>query len=261
MLKRKYYIYVAFRPWDGSPCYVGKGQRDRWRVHLRKSHNSHLQRIIAKAGGEIPIVIIRSNLTEPEAFEIEIALIAAIGRGKNGPLVNQTDGGEGVSGRKVSAKTIRALIARSKGNKYGIGHRGAVHSLEFRAASSARVKLNPPFLGRKHSDETKQVMRLAKLNKKRDPLAVEKTTLKNKGRKRTQEICQAISTRRRGVKLSDAHCQSISIALTGRQLSADHRRNISVGHAIKRWKRECPVFPSAFAQWGDGASAGLLSCV
>ena len=109
-MERGYYVYIAFRPWNGRPCYVGKGNGRRWRVHLWRSHNIRLRRIITKAGGDIPIVAIRTNLTEAEAYEIEKAFIAAIGRGDRGPLVNMTDGGEGTSGHKQTDKTIERRV-------------------------------------------------------------------------------------------------------------------------------------------------------
>ena len=103
-----FYVYIAFRL-DGSPCYVGKGKGKRYLSHLRRSHNPWLRRIVAKAGGAIPIVVIRSGLSEPEAFEIEVALIRAIGRKGSGPLVNMTDGGEGVAGRDRSIRGFEGL--------------------------------------------------------------------------------------------------------------------------------------------------------
>lgn len=103
--KTIFYVYVLFRPWDGSPFYVGKGKGRRWLDHKHGRRNRHLVNIFNKATSlnlDIPKVKVRQNLTETEAFEIEKALIAAIGRKKNGgPLVNGTDGGEGTAGHVV----------------------------------------------------------------------------------------------------------------------------------------------------------------
>ena len=76
-IEKRYYIYGLFRP-TGIVCYIGKGKGSRFRAHFRRTHNLHLRAIIAQAGGELPVVIIRSDLTETEAFEIERALITAI---------------------------------------------------------------------------------------------------------------------------------------------------------------------------------------
>jgi hypothetical protein len=103
-MEQCYYVYVIFRP-NGEPCYVGKGKRFRWTQHAKGSHNLHLRRIYEAANGDLPIVKVRENLTDAEACKVEIALILAIGRGKNGPLVNFTDGGNGVSGHIQSEET------------------------------------------------------------------------------------------------------------------------------------------------------------
>lgn len=100
----EFYVYVLFRPWDGSPFYVGKGKAERWLDHERKSTkhtNKHLAFVVEKArrlGLEIPKIKVRDSLAEKDAFEIERALISAMGRRPIGPLVNYTEGGEGTSG-------------------------------------------------------------------------------------------------------------------------------------------------------------------
>lgn len=114
----QFYVYIIFRP-DGRPCYVGKGHGDRW-TRTRGLGNPHLARIITKAGDDLPRVKIRDGLTEAEAFEIERALIKAIGREKDGgPLVNLTDGGEGLfnPAPEVRAKKSAALKGRKFSRK------------------------------------------------------------------------------------------------------------------------------------------------
>jgi hypothetical protein len=151
-----FYVYVIFRP-DGSPCYVGKGKGNRWR-RLRRRRNPRLERIIAKGARELPIIKIREGLTEAQAFEVEVALIAAIGRGKNGPLVNMTDGGDGTSGYKRTPEQLARLQAywetpEGQARK----RRQAVSALEqgCNPKNIARLieqnKTNHPFLGRRQS--------------------------------------------------------------------------------------------------------------
>ena len=129
---KNFYVYIWFRP-DGIPCYVGKGQGNRW---LRtRPHNRHLKNIIVKAkreGKDIPKIKVRVGLTEAEAFDTEVAFIAAIGRCKNGgPLVNFTDGGEGVSNppASVRAKIRKATKQRMSdpNNRNNIGIKNRVH--------------------------------------------------------------------------------------------------------------------------------------
>lgn len=105
----KFYVYALFRP-NGIVCYIGKGSGKRWQRHEELGTNPHLAAIIKKAGGSIPRIKVRENLLEDAAFEIERALIKAVGREANGgPLVNLTDGGDGVSGLKHSAETRRTV--------------------------------------------------------------------------------------------------------------------------------------------------------
>ena len=110
-----FYVYRLDRPWNGVPCYIGKGRGSRaWsHAYLGVYHyNTHLARVFAKAGDTpLSVTIIAEGLTEDEAFALEIKLIAEIGRASlgAGPLCNQTDGGDGVSGRRVSVET-RAKI-------------------------------------------------------------------------------------------------------------------------------------------------------
>lgn len=95
----QFYVYAIFGP-DGCPRYIGKGSGYRWQHHARFSHNRGLSRLYREAGGDLPIVKIREGLSEADAFAVERALIAAIGRGTDGPLLNLSPGGDGHGGPK-----------------------------------------------------------------------------------------------------------------------------------------------------------------
>lgn len=94
------YVYVWFCPIIGEPRYVGKGIGRRYQPkrRMRRRLNPLLRRFLDKHNGEVPVVIVRQDLTDEEASSIEIALIKTIGRRdlKTGPLLNMTDGGDGV---------------------------------------------------------------------------------------------------------------------------------------------------------------------
>lgn len=220
--KRESYVYVVFRL-DGEPCYVGKGKRGRWKQHITKSHNSHLQRIFAKAGGDLPIVKVREGLTDADACETEIALIAAIGRVKNGgPLVNFTDGGEGSSGLVQSKETVAKRVAKLRGKK---------HSPESYARAGRAVSV--ALKGRSG----------AKWSEERKLLASARLA----GVRPSDKCLDASADKRRGVPLSAAHKEklgaisaaiprspewgaAISAGKRGRKLSDTARRNISLAH-------------------------------
>lgn len=102
-----FYVYVLFDA-NGIPRYIGKGHGSRWLAHERDKRESHKNRRkrsfiedAIKIFGEVPKVKIREHLSEKEAFEIEVALIRAIGRFPDGPLVNRTDNRNGPSGDTI----------------------------------------------------------------------------------------------------------------------------------------------------------------
>ena len=131
------YVYLCFHPMTGEPMYVGKGTGNRFDVHTC-SHNKQLKRTIKKYGKEnVPVVIVRDGMLHQEAFALEIMLIAVIGRADKrlGPLVNHTDGGEGVIGYKVTPEQLKA-----RGRAISIASMGKVIALETRSKISSSVK-------------------------------------------------------------------------------------------------------------------------
>ena len=105
-----YYIYSYLRE-DNSPYYIGKGKEQRaytkGRNEVRPPKDKSLVRIL------------KDNLTEQEAFEVEKLYILMFGRKDNGTgiLRNKTDGGEGPSGRIDSEETRRRKSQSLTGRK------------------------------------------------------------------------------------------------------------------------------------------------
>lgn len=142
---------------DGVPCYVGKGKGNRWVRHQGRSKhcNKHLGSIIDQArriGKELPRIKVAENLPEEEAFRLEKILIGMIGRGKFGPLVNLTDGGDGLSGYMPSAELIERQAQTRRGRKL---------TPQWKAKISASLK------GRKMSPEHAEASRLGQLGSKK----------------------------------------------------------------------------------------------
>lgn len=110
--------YLYSDPKTAEVRYVGKGLETRPYEHLTHSTRSHqqlrrmLQKRIIEGFDPQPIVI--QALNEEEAFEMEELLISMIGRLDlgTGTLFNNTNGGEGESGRVVSEDT-RAKCSNS----------------------------------------------------------------------------------------------------------------------------------------------------
>lgn len=187
----KFYVYVFFDE-SGTPIYVGKGtgKRDR-RYHPG------------------PKVRVREGITENEAFETERALIRAIGRKPNGPLLNLSDGGEGISGyrytveqrarvsagakrRGISPETIAKMIASPTRGRFG------PHTEETKAKIS-RKKTGHPV-----TEEMRAKIKAARVGQN---MSVQVAALRvaNTGRHPGPKVVERIGALWRGKKLPDEH--------------------------------------------------------
>jgi hypothetical protein len=133
--KTKKFNYLGFA-FDYEPFYVGKGKDYRYADHFQHStlikennrKSTKIKSIINKTGKNPKVEFLYTNLTNEEALEIERNIIKDLKRDfEGGILTNTTEGGENPP----------AMIGEANG-----------------------------FFGKKHSEETKQIMRDAKLGKK-----------------------------------------------------------------------------------------------
>lgn len=173
-----YYVYLYIKP-DGTVFYVGKGREDRYLHHLleakkSKSKDSNKLKIstirkILRQGLEPEIKFVDSNLSEEQAFELEEFLISEIDRIDlgTGTLTNMTNGGEGCRGQIISDERKEQLRVQMTGEgnpNYGNTGEKCI------------------WWGRKHTEETKEKLRLAQL-----------------GRVMTEEHKQRMSDQRKGL--------------------------------------------------------------
>jgi ABC-type proline/glycine betaine transport system ATPase subunit len=114
--QHRFYVYVLARP-SNRPFYVGKGKGRRVFKHEAEArsgctcHKCNIIRKIWRTGGEAQRSIVFTTDDEQEAFECERRLIALYGRKT---LCNQTDGGDGTSGRPASDAVLRAVRERNQ---------------------------------------------------------------------------------------------------------------------------------------------------
>ena len=105
-----FYTYAYLRLEDsetakaGTPYYIGKGRLGR--AYKSKRNGVKPPKDISR------ILILKKNLSEEEAFKHEIYMINVLGRKDlgSGILHNRTNGGEGLTGHRKSAKSKLKLI-------------------------------------------------------------------------------------------------------------------------------------------------------
>ena len=120
--EENFYVYLFRDPVTDEPVYVGKGQGNRAISHTwtKARTNDRLGKLIAARSSEghsvEPEVIAKSS--EQNALLVEQALIRFFGRADlgQGPLFNNTDGGDGVSN---PSKEIRELQSAAAYRRWG----------------------------------------------------------------------------------------------------------------------------------------------
>jgi hypothetical protein len=229
----EFYVYIYFRR-DGTPCYIGKGQGRRYLKHERGKTNEHLWNIIRKSDKDLPKAIIKSGMTEAEAYSLEALLIEIIGREVDGgPLVNLSTGGVGSGSgcvrdaawrmnRSEKAKEYWSnpenklkLSERMRGNQH---KKGKPNSELQKKVTADRLRGTPaPNRGKAHSDEAKNKMSLA-----------------HKGVPKSETHKEAIRKSLIGGTFTEERKNNISKALKNRCLSESHKEAIREGWAKRR---------------------------
>lgn len=143
-----FYTYVHVRADDGKVFYVGKGTIRHGRAYCAKGRSVFWKRVAEKHGYTVAVCM--HFVVEAEAFAHERFLIQCF-RDIKAPLVNLTDGGEGLSGMNFSAEhrarlaeasRVRPFTAEMR-EKVRVASTGRVPSAEARAKMSAAGKGRP----------------------------------------------------------------------------------------------------------------------
>lgn len=267
-MERRRIIYGLTDPKTGEVRYIGKSSsgmrrpRDHFTESSLKQHaRTHKAKWIRKvhaSGNACGIVVLEECMDESALNSAEIRWIAH-GRAQGWQLTNATDGGEGVTGLRMSEETKAKLSAANKGRKLTDAHRAKMSaamkdryfSPEHRARISAAQK------GRKLSPERIDQLRQANMGRKNTPEAIAKTAAANRGRKMSDqtkevlrlantgrrhppEIIERIAAQLRGRKLpprSPEWRARLSASLKGRKMSAE---SIEQGASKKRGRKLSP---------------------
>ena len=102
MEQKEFYTYLHCKP-SGVPFYVGKGCGDR--CYNFNTRNNHHKNIVKKYGKENILVYIFNCESEEQAFSDEVQQIKQL-RKELHKLANQTDGGDGHSGKGRKHKPL-----------------------------------------------------------------------------------------------------------------------------------------------------------
>jgi hypothetical protein len=132
-----YYTYAWLRE-DGTPYYIGKG-KGRRAYERRRKYRPPIERIL----------ILKSGLTEEEAFRHEVYMIAVLGRKCHGGILhNHTDGGDGRSGWIAPPETRQKMSSTRRGKSLAWPES---RPREF--SPEARENMSKGHTGRKQSPE------------------------------------------------------------------------------------------------------------
>jgi hypothetical protein len=107
-MENVYYVYLHRRASDNNVFYVGKGKGKR--AYSTEGRNERWNRTFKKHGLVVEIAF--DNLSEDDAFNIEIDTITEMRYFYPDFIVNMTAGGRGLFGYKAS-KSTRALIRKN----------------------------------------------------------------------------------------------------------------------------------------------------
>lgn len=233
-MKNVYYVYIYLDPrikssfkyddleFGYEPFYVGKGTGLRMYSHLCDKHRSFKTnkiKSITKSKLDPIILKYKENLTEEEAYNLEIELIKKIGRSNlnEGPLTNLTPGGDGgsVKGKKKRPRT-----------KEEIDH------------------LRKFTLGRKHSDETRKIMREKRQAEDPEITARRAQSMKKPINKLslTGEIIESFSSVKEVIEKFSANCKKIKEACLENKVYKNFKWSYASANGISNYKTFKDVF-------------------
>jgi hypothetical protein len=196
-MENLYYVYEHYTADTNEIFYVGYGKNKRPYDYIRR--NKFWKNVYEKHG--VVVKIIKENVALNEAVELECKLIGEYGRRDlgTGPLVNLTDGGDGLKNASLETKEKLRYIASNI-------------SEETREKMRLAAKNRPPM-----SEKTKELLR-EKFSGKNNP---------NYGKTFSEEHRQRLSESHKGMRLSEEAKKKVSKASKGRKMPEEAKRKIS----------------------------------
>jgi hypothetical protein len=186
-----FYVYEHWRL-DRDECfYVGKGRAGRaYMMSIRNRHHKAIVAKLSRIGSAVEVRMVATGLSEEDSFKLENERIV-FWREAGADLTNMTDGGEGVSGLKMS--------------------------------DEAKAKMRLAKLGKKQTPEQIE-RRVAPLRgRKQPPGAIEKSAAKRRGKKLSAEHKANISASHKGKVISEEARKNLSLANKGKPWSEARR--------------------------------------
>ena len=255
-----FYVYIYLDPrkyqygeysFDYEPFYVGKGKDERCYVHLNiygKNHykNNKIKKILFE-GHDLKKYIIKvdENLSEQEAFELEIKLISLIGRKNDGPLTNLTDGGEGMCGYKFSDETKKKMSESATGKIMSIESRKKMSKAKKgkNFSKNHKEKISKGNKNKFVSDETKKKMSESAKRKYENIEERIKISKSLKGKKKSKETKKKMSEAKKGQTSPNK----------GKSFSEEHKRKISEALKNKKYEITCYICQNIFIAKSNAA--------
>jgi hypothetical protein len=161
-------------------------------------------------------------------------------------------------------KTIKMTYAHIMMKNNGYFNSYLYESVKIRMSKSNRGK-NNPFFGKKHSDETKEKLRIARTGKKLSPEMVEKIRIKNigeknhfYGKKHSKEAKIKMGELKKGnknalgYKMTEEQIEKRRRKMIGRKHSEEHKQKLSQSISGRRWWNNGIETKMSFDCPGDG---------
>jgi hypothetical protein len=266
----RFYVYEHWRS-DKNLCfYVGKGHGERaWA--FQRGRNQRYKNIIAalaRRGFRVIVKVIEADLSEDDAFALEVARIG-FWRSRGVDLANMTDGGEGISGYKhredtratIKLKRASQKIRHSEATRAKIGAANSIvlkgrknpeHGLRMtgrKQSAITRARRSASMLGHAVSEETRHKIILANLGQKRSPETCAKMSRGHLGKRPSPMTLQ--NMRKGQLNRWSRPCVKLRASIVMKNLwrLSSYREKVIAGR-VGNPKVRAAALAGAMARWG-----------